>query len=47
MNVFKKHQRQIKKQNKRYSLMEYFLEDKPLNECSKECQNYIGRLTND
>ena len=40
-NLFKHHQKQIKKQNKKYPLMEYFLSNKPLEECSAECQRQV------
>ena len=40
-NLFKDHQKQIKKQNKKYPLMEYFLYNKPLEECSAECQRQV------
>ena len=33
-----KHKKKIRKINKQYPLMEYFLEDKPIEKCSKECQ---------
>ena len=33
-----KHKKNIKRTNKKYPLMEYFLEDKPIEKCSKECQ---------
>ena len=44
MSVFKKHQNEIKKQNNKYPLMEYFLSDKPLEECSVECQKQLNEL---
>jgi hypothetical protein len=37
-NVANKHKKNIRKTNKQYPLMEYFLEDKPIEKCSKECQ---------
>ena len=44
MSVFKKHQDKIKKQNNKFPLMEYFLSDKPLDECSIECQKQLNEL---
>ena len=43
-DVFKHHQNKIKKQDKKYPLMEYFLSDKPLEDCSKECQKAVEEL---
>jgi hypothetical protein len=43
-DVFKHHQNKIKRQDKKYSLMEYFLSDKPLEDCSEECQKAIQEL---
>ena len=40
----KKYPQQIKKQNKKYPLMEYFLSNKPLEECSAECQRQVKEL---
>ena len=39
-----KHKKNIKKTNKQYPLMEYFLEDKPIEKCSKECQEKYRQL---
>tara|TARA_Y100001951_G_C11279387_1_gene264250 strand:+ start:918 stop:1064 length:147 start_codon:yes stop_codon:yes gene_type:complete len=44
MSVYKKHQNEIKKQNNKYPLMEYFLSDKRLDECSIECQKQLNEL---
>ena len=44
MSVFKKHQNEIKKQNNKFPLMEYFLSGKPLQECSVECQKQLNEL---
>ena len=33
-----KHKKKIRKTNKQYPLMEYFLENKPIKKCSKEWQ---------
>jgi len=40
----KKHKKKIRKTNKQYPLMEYFLEDKPIEKCSKECQEQYRQL---
>ena len=37
-NLANKHKKKIKKTNKQSPLMEYFLEDKPIEKCSKKCQ---------
>jgi len=37
-NLANKHKKKIRKTNKQYPLMENFLEDKPIEKCSKECQ---------
>ena len=39
-----KHKKNIKRTNKKYPLMEYFLEDKPIEKCSKECQEQYTQL---
>ena len=44
MSVYKKHQDKIKKQNNKFPLMEYFLSDKPLDECSIESQKQLNEL---
>ena len=44
MSVYKKHQNEIKKQNNKFPLMEYFLSGKPLEECSVECQKQLNEL---
>ena len=38
------HLRKIRAQNERYPLMEYFLEGKPLRNCSAECQWQVAEL---
>ena len=43
-DVFEKNKNKIKKQNEKYPLMEYFLDKKPLEECSKECQKQFEQL---
>ena len=35
---------EIKKQNNKFPLMEYFLSGKPLEECSVECQKQLNEL---
>ena len=40
-DIFEYHKKQIKKQYKKYPLMEYFLSNKPIKECSKECQEQV------
>jgi len=37
-NIFEYHKKKIDKQDKKYPLMEYFLSNKPIEKCSKECQ---------
>ena len=37
-------QERIKKTNKKYPMMEYFLSQKPLNECSDECQKQVAEM---
>ena len=39
-----KHKKKIRKTNKKYPLMEYFLEDKPIEKCSKEYQEQYRQL---
>ena len=39
--VSEKHLQEIKRMNKKYPLMEYFLDRKPLKSCSKECQEQV------
>mgnify|MGYP003152880091 CR=1 FL=1 len=43
-DIIKHHHNQIKKQNKKYPMMEYFLDQKPLSECSEECQRQVKEL---
>ena len=43
-NIFEYHKKQIKKQNRKYPLMDYFLTDKPIDECSDECQRQVKEL---
>ena len=43
-DVFEKNRKIIEEQNKKYPLMEYFLDKKPLEECSKECQKQFEQL---
>tara|TARA_A100001011_G_scaffold385425_1_gene459419 strand:- start:959 stop:1120 length:162 start_codon:yes stop_codon:yes gene_type:complete len=43
-NLAKKHKKNIEKTNKKYSLMEYFLENKSINKCSKECQRQYRQI---
>ena len=42
--VAEAHLRKIRAHNKRYPLMEYFLEGKPLRDCSAECQWQVAEL---
>ena len=42
--VAEAHLRKIRADNERYPLMEYFLEGKPLHDCSPECQKQITEL---
>ena len=44
MKLEELHKKQIKKTNKKYPRMEYFLESKPLKDCSKECQEQVQAL---
>jgi hypothetical protein len=44
-DIFEKNKNKIKKQNEKYPLMEYFFSNKPLEECSRECQKQIEQLT--
>ena len=44
MSVYKKHQNEIKKQNNKFPLMEYFLSGKQTEECYVECQNQLNEL---
>ena len=37
-DIFEENKNKIKKQNEKYPLMEYFFSNKPLEECSRECQ---------
>ena len=43
-NIFKYQKKKIKKQNKKYPLMEYFLSNEPIKECSKECQEQVKSI---
>jgi len=40
----KYYNKHIEEQNKKYPMMEYFLESKPLKDCSRECQEQIQAL---
>ena len=42
--VAEAHLRKIRAQNERYPLMEYFLDRKPLHDCSPECQRQVAEL---
>ena len=42
--VAEAHLRKIRAHNERYPLMEYFLEGKPLHDCSPECQRQVAEL---
>ena len=42
--VAEAHLRKIRADNERYPLMEYFLEGKPLRNCSAECQWQVAEL---
>jgi hypothetical protein len=44
-DIFEKNKNKIKKQNEKYPLMEYFFSNKPLEECSRECQKQFEQLT--
>ena len=43
-DIFEHHKKKINKQNKKYPLMEYFLSNKPIEECSKECQEQVKSI---
>jgi hypothetical protein len=43
-DIYLTHQERIKKANKKYPMMEYFLGRKPLNECSEECQKQVAEM---
>ena len=43
-DIFEYHKKQIEKRNKKYPLMEYFIDKKPLEECSKECQEQVKNI---
>ena len=43
-DIANKHKRRIEKNNKKYPLMEYFLFNKSLDDCSKECQRQVKEL---
>tara|TARA_R100000700_G_scaffold19311_1_gene25947 strand:- start:376 stop:534 length:159 start_codon:yes stop_codon:yes gene_type:complete len=43
-DIFKYHKKQIEKRNKKYPLMEYFIDQKPIEECSKECQEQVKSI---
>jgi hypothetical protein len=44
-DIFEENKNKIKKQNEKYPLMEYFFSNKPLEECSRECQKQFEQLT--
>ena len=44
MKLEEYHKKQIRKTNKKFPLMEYFLESKPLKDCSRECQEQVQAL---
>ena len=44
MQIEEYHKKQIKKTNKKYPMMEYFLDGKQLKDCSKECQEQVKPL---
>jgi len=44
MQIEEYHKKQIKKTNKKYPMMEYFLESKQLKDCSRECQEQVKSL---
>ena len=43
-DTFKYHKKQIEKRNKKYTIMEYFIDQKPIEECSKECQEQVKSI---
>ena len=43
-DIANKHKKIIEEQNKKYPLMEYFLFNKPLKDCSSECQKQVREL---
>tara|TARA_R100000963_G_C4612023_1_gene82120 strand:+ start:266 stop:487 length:222 start_codon:yes stop_codon:yes gene_type:complete len=43
-DIYKKHLQEINRNNKKYPMMEYFLEDRPLKSCSKECQQQVATI---
>jgi len=47
MDIAKKHQNKIKQQNKKYPLMDYFLSNKDIKDCSKDCQLQYRSIKND
>ena len=44
-DIYKKHLQEINRTNKQYPLMEYLLDRKPLESCSKECQKQVATIT--
>ena len=46
MQISEKHLKRIKKRNKQYPMMEYFLDGKKLEDCSKECQEQVKWIKN-
>lgn len=44
MNPYKKHKDNIKKQDKKYPLVAYFLSNKSIKDCSKECKKQLQEL---
>jgi|TARA_B100001939_G_scaffold73161_1_gene61330 hypothetical protein len=43
-DIFEYHKKNIKKQHKKYPLMEYFLSGVPLEDCSEECQKQMAEI---
>ena len=43
-DIYKKHLQEINRTNKKYPLMEYQLDRKPLERCSKECQKQVATV---
>jgi len=43
----KEHLKKINRTNKKYPMMEYFLEDRPLKSCSKECQQQVATIVSE
>jgi hypothetical protein len=45
-DIFEHNKKRVEEQNKRYPLMEYFLDRKPLEKCSPECQRQVADIGN-